>query len=137
MILLLMLIGAVIVGLFALMAFIVALIGLCLSFAVSLLVYWGGWAWSALRHRASPEWRFERKVWTPDIEDIQAHALVSGIFAMAGMVVGFVTYAVSGEDWGTTFEVTIAVLALAGLAMWQEMRSDREADSSSSDTSHS
>lgn len=122
MILLLMLIGVFFVYMLFFMAMIVGFIAFMISFAVYSLVYVGAYMWGALRHRGSPEWKFEKRPWVPDTSRMEEYAVVAGIMAMVAMVAGFLAYALSDGDWVTTIGIASAVIPLG----WVIMQADTE-----------
>lgn len=122
MILLLMLIGAFVVYMLFFMAVIVGLMAFSLSFLVYGLVYVGSYMWGALRHRGSPEWKFEKRPWVPDTSRMEEYSVVAGIMSMVAMVAGFLAYALSDGDWVTTIGIASAVIPLG----WLVLKADTE-----------
>lgn len=114
MILLLMFLGFVLVYLVAFMAVITMFLAFCTSLLFSGLVYGALYVWSALRHRTTPEWTFDKKPWTPDIDDMQGWALGAGIISLGYLAVGLVAYAVSGSG-ETTVNVLVGFTVILGL----------------------
>jgi hypothetical protein len=117
MILLLMLVGAVFVYALVFMAFIVAMLGVVLSLGVYGVSYVAMLCWASFRNRKSPEWKFEKKLWKPDLEDVQTYSLMAGILSMVWMIVGFFAYAFT-QDWGSTIGWVIAFTVLCGVIMY-------------------
>jgi hypothetical protein len=117
MILLVMFLGAFFVYALIAMAFIVAMVGVFLSLCVYALSYFVMLCWASFRHRKSPEWKFEKKLWKPDLEEVQTYSMMAGITSMVWMVVGFFAYAFT-RDWGSTIGWVIGFSVLCGIIMY-------------------
>jgi amino acid transporter len=120
MILLLMLLGAILVGLVIFMIYVAVMIGVVISLTVYALSYLVLLLWASFRHRSSPEWKFEKKLWKPDLEDVQTYSLLAGIASAVWMVVGFLAYAFSDGDWSTTIEWVVGFTLLCGIIAWMD-----------------
>lgn len=117
MVLLLMLLGALFVYLLIVMAMIASLVAVAISGLVYVLTYMVSYAWAAVRHRKSPEWKFEKKPWTPDMSRFQEYSVVAGIASMVAMVLGLLAYAFSDGDWVTTIGISSVAIPFAWLVM--------------------
>jgi len=123
---LILFIGAVFVYALAFMAVLVGLMAVALSLCVYAITYIVSYAVAKIKHRASPEWKFDKRPWTPDRDLLQGIAWVAGMFSLAGMVIGFLTYALSDRDWGMTLGVPITMLVLAGVFMAKELHEEKQ-----------
>lgn len=103
-----------------LMAAITFFAGLCVSFGVYVISYYGLYLWSWVRHRSAPEWKYTRRRFTVNTDDLQSHAVVCGILCMVFLVIGFLAYALSDGDWSTTLGWTGALAAITGFFVWDD-----------------
>jgi sterol desaturase/sphingolipid hydroxylase (fatty acid hydroxylase superfamily) len=123
---LLFFIGAVFVYALIFMAILVGLMAVALSLCIYALTYMITYGVAKIRHRNTPEWKFDKKPWTPDHDLVQSIAVTVGIFSLAGMVIGFFTYAFSEGDWGVTIGITTFILVIAGIGMANEIHEENQ-----------
>lgn len=122
---LLFFIGAVFVYALAFMAILVGLMAVALSLCIYAATYVVSYWVAKIKHRASPEWKFDKRPWTPDLDLLQGIAIVAGVFSLAGMVVMFIAYAVSGE-LDTAIGITVFFLVVSGIYGLVEMKEERD-----------
>lgn len=128
---LLFFIGAVFVYALAFMALLVGLLAVGLSLCIYAATYVVGYCVAKIKHRVGPEWKFDKRPWTPDLDLLQGIAVGAGVFSLASMVVMLIAYTVS-EDMGTAIGITVFFLVIAGmfgLVEWNEERNRREQES--------
>lgn len=121
---LLILIGYVVAYAILLMMIIGFLCAVIISFAAYVVAYYAAYAWCAVRHRSTPEWRYRRKRLEVNQEKIQGFATGLGLFTMGLLVLGFFIYAGS-ESWSATLGWTGTIGALAALVSWDTVFNKR------------
>ena len=113
---LLLVLGYIVAYMIMLMMLITFVCAVVISFATYVVSYYALWAWAAVRHRKTPEWRYQRRKFEPPMEKIHEGAVWMGVAAMGLMVIGFFVYAFT-SSWATVFTVTGVLAGITGFVV--------------------
>lgn len=123
MIIIFAILGYIVAYMILLMMWLTFMAGVVLSFGAYVVGYLALYARQAVAHRSTPEWRYNRKEFKPDMEKLQNRATGIGIGAMALMVLGFMVWALSGSLQSAYWTCGI-VGSVAAFFAWDQIRSN-------------
>lgn len=83
--------------------------GVLVSLGAYVVAYVANYTWQRIRHRQTPEWRYQRAEFVIDQEKVSQFAVISGVITMIALVLGFFI-------WAFTDSLTLAVSWPAGLS---------------------